>query len=102
MLGTGSWRLGNLGLHFGSILNVPRPPWRQDENEREVKNFGSLILHAFLDVVGGDDLKSDLNHNALVGLEALLRNDVVAESDVQRVMGEISSKVSDIIDTIID
>ena len=66
---------------------------RQDENERSVKNFGSLILHALLDVVGGDDLKSELNHNALLGLDALLRNDAVAEADVQRVTAEISSKV---------
>ena len=64
-----------------------------------MKNFGSLILNAFLGVVGGDDLKSDLNHNALLGLDALLRNDVVAEADVQRVMAEISSKVRDIIDS---
>lgn len=66
---------------------------QQDENEREVKNFGSLILNAFLEVVGGDDLKSDLNHNALLGLDTLLKKDVVAEADVQRIMGEISSKV---------
>lgn len=66
---------------------------QQDENAREVKNFGALILNAFLEVVGGEDLKSDLNHNALLGLDTLLKKDVVAEADVQRVMGEISSKV---------
>ena len=66
---------------------------QQDENEREAKNFGSLILNAFLEVVGGEDLKSDLNHNALLGLDTLLKKDVVAEADVQRIMGEISSKV---------
>ena len=66
---------------------------QQDANEREVKNFGSLILNAFLEVVGGEDLKSDLNNNALLGLDTLLKKDVVAESDVQRIMGEISSKV---------
>ena len=67
---------------------------RQGEEEREVKNYGALILGAFLEVVGGEDLKSDLNHNALLGLDTLLKKDVVAEADVQRVIGEISTKVS--------
>ena len=66
---------------------------RQGEEEREAKNYGALILSAFLEVVGGEDLKSDLNHNALLGLDTLLKKDVVAEADVQRVIGEISTKV---------
>ncbi len=66
---------------------------RQDANEREVKNYGSIILYAFLEVVGGEDLTSDLNFNALVGLHRLLEGGHLSEPDVQRVLTEIAGKV---------
>jgi hypothetical protein len=66
---------------------------RQNDDQREVKNYGSIILDAFLEVVGGEDLKSDLNHTALVGLSALFEGGHLYEADVHRVITEVSNKV---------